>query len=76
MVSTSIFYTNKTQAVRLPKAVAFPESVEKVEIIKIGNTRVISPVGERWTAFFENEDLLCPDFERSSQPELDNRDWT
>ena len=32
-VKTRIFKSNRTQAVRLPKEVAFPESVKDVEII-------------------------------------------
>ena len=49
---TKLFKSNQTQAVRLPKDVAFPDDVKEVEIIKVGNSRVISPVGHRWDAFF------------------------
>ncbi len=46
--STVLFKTSRTQAVRLPKDVAFPDCVHEVEIIKVGGSRVISPVGQRW----------------------------
>jgi antitoxin VapB len=52
-VKTKIFKSNKTQAVRLPKAVAFDESVSRVEIVAFGNTRIISPAGESWDQWFE-----------------------
>ncbi len=54
MTRSTVFKSNRSQAVRLPKAVAFPESVRQVEIIKVGNSRVITPVGGRWSDFFLN----------------------
>ena len=53
-VHTKIFKSNRSQAVRLPKAVALPESVQEVEIIALGNTRLITPAGESWDAWFES----------------------
>jgi antitoxin VapB len=53
MTRSTVFKTNqKTQAVRLPKAVAFPEGVHQVEIVVSGNSRIITPVGHRWDDFF------------------------
>jgi antitoxin VapB len=52
-VNTKMFKSNKTQAVRLPKAVAFDESVTEVEIVVVGNSRIISPVGESWDQWFD-----------------------
>jgi len=52
-IQTKVFKTNKTQAVRLPKAVAFKDSVSEVEIIVVGNSRVISPAGESWNQWFD-----------------------
>ena len=60
--TTTLFKSNQTQAVRLPKDVAFPEGVREVEIIKVGNSRVISPVGHRWDAFFADPHKLSDDF--------------
>ena len=50
---TKLFKSNQTQAVRLPKAVAFDESVTEVEIVVVGNTRIISPVGDSWDQWFD-----------------------
>ena len=74
MVSRStVFKSNRSQAVRLPKDVAFPEGVHEVEIIKVGNTRIISPVGQRWDAFFSGP-RFSEDFERD-QPPMQEREY-
>ena len=62
MARSTVFTTNRSQAVRLPKAVAFPEEVREVEIIKIGRSRLISPVGHRWDDFFERGPRASDDF--------------
>lgn len=60
---TTIFTSNKTQAVRLPKAVAFDKRVREVEITKVGRSRLISPANRSWDAFFDgprvSEDFLA-----------------
>ncbi len=53
IVETKIFKTNRTQAVRLPKKVAFPEKVKLVEIIAVGNRRIIVPKGQAWDEWFD-----------------------
>lgn len=62
MVSSIVFTSNRSQAVHLPKAVAFPEGVHHVDILKIGRSRVIVPQGKRWDYLFESEPLLGEDF--------------
>jgi antitoxin VapB len=52
-VKTKIFKSNRSQAVRLPIEVAFPESVKDVEIIAIGNKRMIAPAGQSWDQWFD-----------------------
>ena len=39
-VQTKLFKSNRSQAVRLSKDVAFPESVKEVEITAIGSKRI------------------------------------
>lgn len=51
----SVFMTNKTQAVRLPKSVRLPEGVTTVDIVRRGRSWVITPTGESWTEWFEGE---------------------
>ncbi len=52
-METRIFKNNRTQAVRLPKAEAFPESVQEVEIVALGRSRLITPAGESWDEWFD-----------------------
>ncbi len=52
-IQTKLFKNNRSQAVRLPKDVAFPESVKNVEIIAVGNKRIISPAGKSWDDWFD-----------------------
>jgi virulence-associated protein VagC len=47
LASSTVFISNRSQAVRLPKAVAFPEGVHQVDILKIGRSRVIVPPGQK-----------------------------
>ena len=44
-VQTTVFLNNRSQAVRLPKPEALPASIKEVDVVAIGNTRVISPAG-------------------------------
>ena len=72
---TKLFKSNRTQAVRLPKDVAFPEGVTEVEIVKAGNTRIISPAGSRWHDYFNRESKLSDDFmTERDQGEFEDRE--
>ena len=62
MTSSTVFTSNRSQAVRLPKAVAFPENVHQVDILKIGRSRVIVPQGKRWDDLFVNGPRASDDF--------------
>lgn len=53
MARSTVFTTNRSQAVRLPKPVALPASVRQVEITKIGRSRLITPADQSWDAFFD-----------------------
>jgi antitoxin VapB len=53
MVRTTIFHSNRSQAVRLPKDVAFPEGVRSVVILREGRRRVIVPADAVWDDFFD-----------------------
>ncbi len=73
---STVFKSNRSQAVRLPKSVAFPEGVREVEIIKVGNTRIVSPVGHRWDEFFKNGPWVSDDFMNDrEQPPMQERDY-
>lgn len=73
MVTTKLFKSNQTQAVRLPKAVAFPDDVVEVEIVVDGDTRVIVPKGRRLDWFFSHQIGLGDEFPDRDQPPMQER---
>ncbi len=74
MVQTKLFKSNQSQAVRLPKAVAFPLEVKDVEIVIVGNTRIIAPANQTWDSWFE-EPAVSDDFMVDrEQPSLQERE--
>lgn len=75
MTSSTVFTTNRSQAVRLPKAVAFPEGVHEVDILKIGRSRVIVPKGRRWDDLFQSGPKASEDFmTQREQPPAEDRE--
>lgn len=52
MHRTTLFRSNRSQAVRLAKDVAFPDSVREVSVLKDGPRRVIVPANAVWDDFF------------------------
>ena len=62
MTTSTVFTSHRSQAVRLPKQVAFPPEVRQVDIIKIGQSRVIVPTGRRWDDFFSAGPQVSDDF--------------
>lgn len=75
MATSTVFISNRSQAVRLPKAVAFPEDVHKVDVLKIGLTRIIVPQGSRWDDLFLSGPRATQDFlEQREEPALDDRE--
>jgi antitoxin VapB len=53
MVRTTIFRSNRSQAVRLPKDVAFPDDLKQVTVLRDGKRRVIVPADSLWDEFFD-----------------------
>jgi antitoxin VapB len=50
---TKVFQSNRSQAVRLPKDVAFPKGVKDVAVLRDGKRRVIVPANSVWDDFFD-----------------------
>lgn len=65
VATTKLFTTNRSQAVRLPKELAFPPEVTEVEIIKQGKGLLIVPKGKSWDDFFDNGPFASEDFMRT-----------
>ena len=66
-----LFKNGQSQAVRLPKQFRFEGNA--VSIQKIGDSVVLSPIQDDWSAFFEAAADFSPDFmserEQGTQPE-------
>jgi len=73
-IVTKLFLSNTTQAVRLPKSVAFDASVTEVEIDVLGEARIIRPAGSRVDAFWDSDVRISDDFRRD-QPDSQERSW-
>lgn len=52
LTRTTLFQSNRSQAVRLPKDVAFPDGVKEVIILREGRRRIIVPANSSWDDFF------------------------
>lgn len=72
MTRSTLFNSNRGQAIRLPEAVAFPKDVRQLEIAVVGNSRIITPVGKRWDDLFAAGPRASADFmrERMQPPVL------
>lgn len=74
MARTSIFMNNRSQAVRLPKALALPDNVKHVEIIAVGRSRIISPIESVWDSWFDSLDAGGGVLIERDQPEDQKRE--
>jgi antitoxin VapB len=57
--------------VRLPKGLAFPDSVKEVRIVREGQRRVIVPSSAVWDDFFDRPSIDLP---ARDQPALQDRE--
>ena len=74
LTRTTVFKNNTTQAVRLPKDVALPDDVREVDIVAVGDARVIVPVGRGIDFWFEHGVTVTADFmSEREQPEAQER---
>ncbi len=71
MTRTTLFKSNQSQAVRLPKDVAFPDGVKEVTILRDGARRVIVPSNAVWDDFFAAPGIDLPE---RSQPLMQQRE--
>ena len=71
MSRTTLFLTNKSQAVRLNKDVAFPKGVREVTVLRDGPRRVIVPSNAVWDDFFASPGF---DLGERSQPPMQERE--
>ncbi|MFI8373522.1 type II toxin-antitoxin system VapB family antitoxin [Pseudomonas helleri] len=74
MEQGSVFLSNRSQAVRLPKAAALPDDVKRVDIIAVGRARIITPAGESWDSWFQGEGVTEDFMADREQPADQKRD--
>ncbi len=71
LARTTLFLSNRSQAVRLPKAVAFAEDVREVIIVPDGPRRIIAPAEAAWDDFFDMPGIALSE---RAQPALQERE--
>ena len=74
MERANLFKSNQSQALRLPKPVAYPDTVKQVDIVMLGRTRVITPAGESWDSWFDEEDVTEDFMMQRDQPDSQERE--
>ena len=60
MTRTKLFRSNRSQAVRCPRSLAFPDSDKKVSIVREGKRLVIAPPNAVWDDFFDSPGIGLP----------------
>ena len=68
MEQSTVFKSNRSQAVRLPKAVALPDDVKRVDVVAVGRTRIISPAGETRNSWFDGDGVSADFMTEREQP--------
>ena len=71
MTRTTLFRSNRSQALRLPKDVAFPPEVREVAVLRQGKRRIIVPANSVWDDFFDSPGIDLPE---RDQPEAQKRE--
>lgn len=72
-METTIFLSNRSQVIRLPKALELPENIKRVDIIAIGQIRIITPAGTSWNIWFEEEHISEDFMALREQPTIQDR---
>ncbi|MFA0929845.1 type II toxin-antitoxin system VapB family antitoxin [Pseudomonas syringae pv. tagetis] len=57
MQQSTVFKNNRSQVILLPRAIALPDDVERIDIVVAGKTRIISPAGASWNSWFDGENV-------------------
>jgi len=74
MEQGAVFQSNRSQVIRLPKAVALPDDVKRVDIVAVGRTRIIAPAGEVWDSGFEGAAATADFMSERDQPASQERE--
>lgn len=74
MEQGAVFQSNRSQAIRLAKAVALPDDVKRVDVVVLGRTRIIAPAGESWDSWFDAEGVTSDFMTQREQPSVQERE--
>lgn len=74
MEQGAVFVSNRSQAIRLPKSVALPEDVKRVDVVALGRIRIISPAGESWDSWFDGAGVTEDFMAQREQPAAQERE--
>ncbi|EMY35059.1 plasmid protein [Arthrobacter crystallopoietes BAB-32] len=74
MIRAKLFRSNRSQAVRLPKALEMPASVDEVAIVAQGSSRILSPVDMVWDAWFDGPAVTADFLAKRDQPQDQERE--
>ena len=74
MAHSTLFKNNRSQALRLPRDVAFPEEVREVHIIKQGKARLLVPRDALWDDWFEKAEITDDFLTEREQPRVNERE--
>jgi antitoxin VapB len=74
MEQGAVFQSNRSQAIRMPKVLALPDDVKRVDIVVVGRTRIIAPAGEAWDSWFEGPEVTSDFMLERGQPAMQERD--
>lgn len=74
MEQGAVFKNNRSQAIRLPKSVALPDHITRVDVVAIGRVRIITPAGETWDSWFDAEHVDADFMSEREQPTDQERD--
>lgn len=74
MERANLFKSNKSQALRLPKPIAYPDNVKQVDIVMQGRARIITPAGESWDTWFDGEGVSEDFMTNREQPAHQERE--
>ena len=68
MEQTSLYKSKRRQTIRLPKTLAMPDHVKRVDVVALGRSRIITPAGETWDSWFDGDDVTEDFMAEREQP--------
>ena len=61
MPTATIHKNRDGQTISLPASAAFPAHIEEVEIISVGDARILTPAGDSWRVWASRPSQLTED---------------